>query len=319
MRPILISMMLVAATAQPSFAARRASMPRSVEVIVMGAAAQNAATPRDEGRDAEPLVAVPGFRVHDLRRRWIEHQLRTSYDALPIDSTPDSEDPFRRIATPPIMLDAAGAAVGSIPVAPASSIATPGWMSFGARAAAPFAPLPPGCASAGYRPSGMLNLAGEERRRAYFAMMSSIACEYGVPVGLFDALIIRESQYQPAISSPKLAYGLTQLMPDTARSMGVNRYDPAENLRGGARYLREQLDRFGRYHLALAAYNAGPGRVRDGMVPAIPETQAYVTNVIGNWSRLSGAGGSTSFGAQPIAFTGMRPIMRRRQVSLAVF
>lgn len=318
MRPILLSMMIVAVTAQPSFAARRASKPRSVEVIAMGQAAQNAAGARDGGREATSPAAAPAFRVHDLRRRWIEHQLRTSYQSTPINDAPNGEDPFRPIGTPPIMQELAVAA-GSMQVATASSIVAPGWMSFGGVAGAPYVPMSPGCASAGYRPSGMLNLAGEERRRAYFSMMSSIACDYGVPVGLFDALIIRESQYQPGIYSPKLAYGLTQLMPDTARSMGVNRYDPVDNLRGGARYLREQLDRFGRYHLALAAYNAGPGRVRGGLVPAIPETQAYVSNVIGNWSRLSGAGTSTSVNAQPIAFTGTRPNARTRQVSLAVF
>jgi hypothetical protein len=68
----------------------------------------------------------------------------------------------------------------------------------------------------------------------------------------------------------------------------VNRYDVEQNLRGGARYLRQQLDRFGAYHLALAAYNAGPGRVRNGSVPRIVETQDYVSNVLLNWSRLTG-------------------------------
>ena len=67
-------------------------------------------------------------------------------------------------------------------------------------------------------------------------------------------------------------------------------YSINENLRGGAKYLRQQLDRFGHYHLALAAYNAGPGRIRNGLVPQIPETQAYVDNVLLNWSRLSGIG-----------------------------
>src|SRR3546814_4973266 len=99
--------------------------------------------------------------------------------------------------------------------------------------------------------------------------MSNIACEHGIPVGLFDAMIIRESQYQPNIYSPKNAFGLTQLMPGTAAQLGVDRYHVESNLRGGAKYLRRQLDRFGHYHLALAAYNAGPGRVRNGAVPRI--------------------------------------------------
>jgi hypothetical protein len=64
-------------------------------------------------------------------------------------------------------------------------------------------------------------------------MMSSIACEYGIPVGLFDAMIIRESGYKAGIYSPKNAFGLTQLMPGTAADLGVNRYDVEQNLRGG--------------------------------------------------------------------------------------
>src|SRR3546814_7135554 len=77
-------------------------------------------------------------------------------------------------------------------------------------------------------------------------------------------------------------------MPGTAAQLGVDRYHVESNLRGGAKYLRRQLDRFGHYHLALAAYNAGPGRVRNGAVPRIPETRDYVDNVLLNWSRLSG-------------------------------
>ena len=84
----------------------------------------------------------------------------------------------------------------------------------------------------------------------------------------------------------KQAYGLTQLMPATALGLGVNRYDVEGNLRGGATYLRQQLDRFGHYHLALAAYNAGPGRVKNGRIPRISETQNYVSNILSNWTML---------------------------------
>src|SRR3546814_1831010 len=93
-------------------------------------------------------------------------------------------------------------------------------------------------------------------RATYYGLIINIACEHGIPVGLFDAMIIRESQYQPNIYSPKNAFGLTQLMPGTAAQLGVDRYHVESNLRGGAKYLRRQLDRFGHYHLALAAYNA---------------------------------------------------------------
>ncbi|WP_375336208.1 lytic transglycosylase domain-containing protein [Novosphingobium sp. NBM11] len=69
---------------------------------------------------------------------------------------------------------------------------------------------------------------------------------------------------------------------------GSNRNGGRHDLGIRTRYLRQQLDRFGAYHLALAAYNAGPGRVRNGSVPRIVETQDYVSNVLLNWSRLSG-------------------------------
>lgn len=74
-------------------------------------------------------------------------------------------------------------------------------------------------------------------------------------------------------------------MPATARELGVaNRHDPRENIEGGARYLRQMLDRFGSVHLALAAYNAGPGAVRKaGGIPRNRETPGYVRNVLGRW------------------------------------
>ena len=148
----------------------------------------------------------------------------------------------------------------------------------------------PGCGAAAYRPTGFLAGAAERRRAAYYGLMSSVACEQGIPVGLFDAMILRESGYDPAAVSPKQAFGFAQLMPGTAAALGVNRYDPLQNMRGGARYLRQQLDRFGRVELALAAYNAGPGRVRGGAIPGITETQAYVSSIIANWQRLANAG-----------------------------
>lgn len=170
----------------------------------------------------------------------------------------------------------------------ASAIAVPSWMTGG--------PLPtrvtpdwgPGCLPVSYRPTGFLRVAAELRRQSYYGLMSHIACEFGIPVGLFDAMIIQESRYRHHVFSPKNAYGLTQLMPDTAAELGVNRYAVDQNLRGGARYLRRQLDRFGQVHLALAAYNAGPGRVRKAMVPPIRETRLYVDEILRNWSRLSG-------------------------------
>jgi len=112
-----------------------------------------------------------------------------------------------------------------------------------------------------------------------------IAIEEGVDPDLFLRLIGAESSFNPDAVSSKGATGLSQLMPGTAAELGVDPTDPIQNLRGGARYLRQQLDEFGDPVLALAAYNAGPGNVRKyGGVPPFAETQNYVAKIMGDYS-----------------------------------
>lgn len=110
----------------------------------------------------------------------------------------------------------------------------------------------------------------------------AMARMYGVPEDLFLRLVRQESGWQVGAVSPKGAIGLAQLMPDTARLLGVDPRDPQQNLEGGARYLRRQFDRFGTWDLALAAYNAGPEAVvQYGGIPPYAETRGYVRAIWG--------------------------------------
>lgn len=117
----------------------------------------------------------------------------------------------------------------------------------------------------------------------YAATIAGLAERYDLSPALLEAVVWQESRWRETAVSPAGARGLAQLMPGTARDLGVDPDDPFANLEGGARYLREQLDRFdGDLELALAAYNAGPGRViRSGGIPNIRETQNYVASIIG--------------------------------------
>ncbi len=119
------------------------------------------------------------------------------------------------------------------------------------------------------------------------ALIQKYANLHGVDPSLVRAVMRNESGFNPNAVSPKGAQGLMQLMPGTAALMGVsNPFDPEQNIAGGVGYLRHCLDRFGHnVPLAVAAYNAGPGRVaRSQGVPAIPETQAFVKNVMGAYT-----------------------------------
>lgn len=114
------------------------------------------------------------------------------------------------------------------------------------------------------------------------AAVGEAASQHRIDPKLLHALVTVESAYQANAVSRAGAVGLTQLMPMTAQSMGVeDRFNPSANLSAGADYLARQILRFGDLRLALAAYNAGPQRVaRLGRVPDIPETQAYVNAVV---------------------------------------
>lgn len=117
----------------------------------------------------------------------------------------------------------------------------------------------------------------------YAGMARAAARKYGIPEDLFLRLVQQESGWNPTAKSHKGAYGLAQLMPGTARALGVNPKDPAQNLDGGARYLSQQYRKFGSWRLALAAYNAGPGAVKKyGGIPPFKETRNYVKIIWGS-------------------------------------
>lgn len=112
-------------------------------------------------------------------------------------------------------------------------------------------------------------------------MARDIAKKYGVDPDLFESLVEAESNFNPKARSHVGAQGLCQLMPATARSLGVtDPYNPYQNLDGGARYIAKQLKRFKSVELALAAYNAGPGNVNKYKgVPPFKETQNYIAKI----------------------------------------
>ena len=124
--------------------------------------------------------------------------------------------------------------------------------------------------------------------RPWAATIDGVAASVGLDGRLLAALVWSESGFRPDAVSHAGAFGMSQLMPGTARGLGVDPRDPVQNLTGGARYLATQLRTFGRVDLALAAYNAGPGRVQQagGAVPDIVETQLYVVKVLERYEAL---------------------------------
>ncbi|WP_232823057.1 lytic transglycosylase domain-containing protein [Oceanibium sediminis] len=143
-------------------------------------------------------------------------------------------------------------------------------------------PEPAGVSLESYRP-GLFPTARSVRTDSPHAPAARTAAQrHGVPVSLFLALVHQESGWNPKAVSHKGAIGLAQLMPGTARALGVDPRDPGQNLDGGARYLATQYRKFRSWRLALAAYNAGPEAVeRYNGVPPYRETRNYVAAILG--------------------------------------
>jgi soluble lytic murein transglycosylase-like protein len=122
-------------------------------------------------------------------------------------------------------------------------------------------------------------------RRVTPSMIAETARAHGIDPALLQAVAWQESRGRMSAVSVKGALGVMQLMPGTAAELNVDPLDVSDNIRGGALYLRRQLDRFGgSVPLALAAYNAGPGAVlRFGGIPPYRETRNYVATILGRW------------------------------------
>lgn len=151
-----------------------------------------------------------------------------------------------------------------------------------------FAPAPQQSGSAVAGPGaaagpGGASQAGSSR---YAGIVDAAARRNRLDPALLDAVIGQESAFRPDAVSTAGAVGLMQLMPATAKELGVaDPFDPAQNVEGGAKYLRSLIDRYGgRLDLALAAYDAGPGAVdRFGGIPPYAETQRYVASIMAGY------------------------------------
>lgn len=138
----------------------------------------------------------------------------------------------------------------------------------------------------------MLSLEKGKRAEAVTPYIERASRLFGLEEALLHAVIKAESAYRPDAVSPKGAVGLMQLMPATAKRYGVrDRYDPEDNIEGGARYLRDLLKMFdNNMRLAVAAYNAGEGAVRKygNTIPPYQETQYYVSRVMSLYQHYRG-------------------------------
>lgn len=115
----------------------------------------------------------------------------------------------------------------------------------------------------------------------YYNLAEQAGQIHGLPPGLMAAIVKAESAGNPSAISRAGAIGLAQLMPATAKQMGVNPWNSWENVYGGAKYLAQLLRRFGRLDFAIAAYNAGPSRIYSyAGIPPFRETQTYVKRVL---------------------------------------
>ena len=133
---------------------------------------------------------------------------------------------------------------------------------------------------------------GSSYNGQYASLINKYAKQYNVPAALIAGIIKQESNFNPNAQSGVGATGLMQLMPATARGLGVsNSRDPEQNIMGGAKYISQMLKMFGGdLEKALRAYNAGPGNVQNGKAYQFKETNDYVKKVMANYNAFKKSG-----------------------------
>ncbi len=182
-------------------------------------------------------------------------------------------------------LAASGARADVLEIGPGGAV----WVAREAKAGGPGQPAADAASdvSANFTPASYTGVNADAGPDSWRAHVGHLAAKYDISPALLEAVVWQESRWNIRAVSPAGARGLAQLMPGTARQLGVDPGNPQANLEGGAQYLRMQLDRFdGDVEKALAAYNAGPGRVeRAGGIPAIRETRDYVASIMARLSQ----------------------------------
>ncbi|MEX2487838.1 MAG: transglycosylase SLT domain-containing protein [Nitriliruptoraceae bacterium] len=196
---------------------------------------------------AERQAAVNAVAAEQRQRQAIFQELEADADVMRALQ--------RELEQKILELRAGGTCVGSVPAG---------------------APVPSSIPSWGQRLVSRTSAA-----RDWVIPIAAASSRNGLDPRVFAALVWSESAFRPTVVSHAGAIGLAQLMPGTAAGLGVDPWDPEENLDGGSRYLARQVSRFGSLELGLAAYNAGPGNVvKYGGIPPFAETQIYVVRVI---------------------------------------